>query len=183
MATNMSLKNQLKARSVMGKEIVNSEVSVNPAPKTNLTKPAFKLGSKAYIQLALKTGLYKTLNVIEVYSGQLKYWDPVTEKLIIDIEAKTGKAVIGYAGYFELFNGFKKCVYVTKSSMENRGKTLGWNGANYKKAVLKEMLSKWGILSLDTHSAYVPELHEEVLLYKPLLKEEDIYSLIPKEAI
>jgi recombination protein RecT len=183
MATNMSLKNQLKARGIMARKIVNSEASVKAASNINLTKPAFKLGSKAYVQLALRTGLYKTLNVIEVYCGQLRFWDPVTEKLIIDIEAKSGKAIIGYAGYFELFNGFKKCVYVTKSSLENRGKRLGWNSANYKRIVLKEMLSKWGILSLDTQKAYVPELNEEVLLYKPLLKEEDVYSLVPQEAI
>jgi recombination protein RecT len=194
MATNNSLKNQLKARRIMVKGLMENEVMVNQdlgvaAGAENLpvvensVRPAFKLGYKAYIQLALKTGMYKTLNVMEVFNGQLKFWDPVTEQLIIDPEAKISNAIIGYAGYFELFSGFKKCVYFTRDSLVNRRKRRVEGDINYKKIVLKDMLSKWGILSLDTQQAYVPELHEEVLLYKPLLKEEDIYSLRVMEGV
>jgi recombination protein RecT len=180
MATNTSLKNQLMARSISAKKIVKSEAAakiVNP----KAARPVFKMGNKAYVQLALKTGLYKTLNVIEVYDGQLKYWDPVTEKLIIDTEAKAGRGVIGYAAYFELFNGFKKCVYVTRVSLENRKSRQQEGDTNYKKIVLREMLLKWGILSLDTQNTYVPELNEEVLLYKPLLKDEEVLSVTAEE--
>jgi recombination protein RecT len=126
--------------------------------------------------------MYKTLNVMEVFNGQLKLWDPVTEQLIIDTEGKISNAVIGYAGYFELFNGFKKCVYFTRSSLKNRKQRRVEHDNNYKKIVLRDMLLKWGILSMDTQQAYVPELHEEVLLYKPLLKEEDVYSLANEES-
>jgi recombination protein RecT len=175
MATNKSLKNLLKSRRNIAIELVNSE-AVKVSGVSTSEKPNLKLGYKAYIQLALKTGLYKTLNVIEVFNGQLKHWDPVTEQLIIDPEAKVSKAVVGYAAYFELFRGFKKCIYITKSSLENSSKRRAAGDTNYKKIVLKDMLLKWGILSLDTESAYSPELHEEVLLYKPLLKEEEIYG-------
>jgi recombination protein RecT len=192
MATNNSLKNQLKARRFMVKGLVENEVMVkqelgvaagaeNLSVVENAVRPAFKLGYKAYMQLALKTGMYKTLNVVEVFNGQLKSWDPVTEQLIIDPEAKISCAIIGYAGYFELFSGFKKCVYFTRDSLVNRKKRRVEGDINYKKIVLKDLLSMWGILSLDTQKAYVPELHEEVLPYKPLLKDEDIYSLKAEE--
>src|SRR5690606_35091078 len=81
-------------------------------------KAQFQLGYKGYVQLALRTGQYKSINVIEIHEGELVKWNPLSEELIIDFEKKESDAIVGYAGYFELINGFKKSVYWTKEQIE-----------------------------------------------------------------
>lgn len=136
----------------------------------------FQIGYKGYIQLALRTGLYRSINVIEVYEGELRKWNRLTEELDIDEGARKSEHVIGYAGYFELTNGFIKRVYWSKEDIERHRKKFaksdfGWEN-NYdamaKKTVLRNMLSKWGILSIDMQRAYVndiddPEQTKEVI--------------------
>lgn len=74
-------------------------------------KAQFQLGYKGYIQLAQRSGQYKALNVIEVYEGELKGWNRLTEEFEFDQSGRQSNQVIGYVGYFELLNGFKKTVY------------------------------------------------------------------------
>lgn len=122
----------------------------------------FQLGYKGYIQLALRTSQYRAINVIEVYEGQLKRWNPLTEELELDFEAKQSDKVIGYAGFFELINGFRKTVYWTREQIETHRKKysksdFGWKNdfdAMAKKTVLKSLLSKWGILSIEMQNAF-----------------------------
>jgi recombination protein RecT len=131
-------------------------------------KATFQMGYKGYIQLALRTGKYKYINVLEIYEGELKSWNRLTEKLEIDFEAKKSDAVIGYAGYFELVNGFIKTVYWTaediKAHKEKFSKSdFGWKRdyhAMAKKTVLRNMLSKWGILSIEMQNAYTEEVRQ-----------------------
>ncbi|MNR93432.1 recombination and repair protein RecT [compost metagenome] len=131
-------------------------------------KATFQMGYKGYIQLALRTGKYKYINVLEIYEGELKGWNRLTEKLEIDFEAKKSDAVIGYAGYFELVNGFIKTVYWTaediKAHKEKFSKSdFGWKRdyhAMAKKTVLRNMLSKWGILSIEMQNAYTEEVKQ-----------------------
>ena len=73
--------------------------------------------SKGYIQLALRSGQYKAINVIDVHEGELVKWNPLTEEFEIDFEARRSDAVVGYAGYFELLNGFRKAVYWSKEEI------------------------------------------------------------------
>lgn len=128
-------------------------------------KAQFQLGYKGYIQLALRTGRYKAINVIEVCEGELKKWNPLTEELDIDFEKRKSDAVIGYAGYFELINGFRKSVYWTRDQIESHRKKFsksdfGWKkdyDAMAKKTVIRNMLSKWGILSIEMQDAYNKE--------------------------
>jgi len=122
----------------------------------------FQLGYKGYTQLALRTSQYRAINVIEVYEGQLKRWNPLTEELELDFEAKESDKVIGYAGFFELVNGFRKTVYWTREQIEAHRKKysksdFGWKNdfdAMAKKTVLKSLLSKWGILSIEMQNAF-----------------------------
>jgi len=128
----------------------------------------FQLGYKGYIQLALRTGQYKHINVIEVYEGELQKWNRLTEELEIDFDQRKSDKVVGYAAYFELTNGFKKTVYWTKEEVEKHRKQFsksdfGWKNdwdAMAKKTVLKNMLAKWGILSIEMQKAIVDDERE-----------------------
>lgn len=129
-------------------------------------KAQFQLGYKGYIQLALRTGQYRNINVIEVYEGELKKWDRLTEELELDFENRKSDKVIGYTGYFELINGFRKTVYWSKEEIEKHKKKFsksdfGWKNdydAMAKKTVIRNMLNKWGILSIDMQKAYVEDV-------------------------
>lgn len=128
-------------------------------------KAQFILGYKGYVQLALRTGQYKSINVIEVHEGELCEWNPLTEELQVDFEQKKSDAIIGYAGYFELLNGFKKSTYWTKEQITRHKNKFsksdfGWKkdfDAMAKKTVLRNMLSKWGILSIEMQEAYAAD--------------------------
>ncbi|WP_079475592.1 recombinase RecT [Marinococcus halophilus] len=128
----------------------------------------FQIGYKGLIQLALRTGQYRNINVIEVHEGELQKWDKLTEEMEIDFEAKESDKVIGYAGFFELINGFRKTVYWSKEQIEAHKNKFsksgfGWKNdwdAMAKKTVIRNMLSKWGILSIDMQTAYSEEAKE-----------------------
>jgi len=127
----------------------------------------FQLGYKGYIQLALRTGQYKSINVIEVREGELVKWNRLTEEIELDLDAATSDKVIGYCGYFKLVNGFEKTVYWTRDQIEahrikfNKAKDKKslnnvWRSdydAMAMKTVLRNMLGKWGILSIEMQKA------------------------------
>lgn len=129
----------------------------------------FQLGYKGYIQLALRSGQYRYINAIPVHEGELVKWNPLTEEIEIDFESKKSDVVIGYAGYFELLNGFRKTVYWTKEQIDaHRRKfsksSFGWDNdwdAMALKTVIKAMLSKWGILSVDMQKAVIEDDEEK----------------------
>lgn len=124
-------------------------------------KAQFQLGYKGYIQLALRTGQYKGINVIEVREGELIKWNRLTEELELDLEGATSEKIVGYCGYFKLINGFEKTVYWSRAEIEAHKKKFsksdfGWKkdfDAMAKKTVLRNMLSKWGILSIEMQTA------------------------------
>lgn len=156
----------------------------------------FIIGYKGYIQLAQRSGQYKALNAITVYEGQMVDWNPLTEEFTFSYEGKISDEVIGYVGFFELLNGFKKTVYWTKQEVEehrisnnkNREKTKltgAWKD-NYDqmaiKTVLRNMLSKWGILSIEMQSAVTSD--EKVFRYddkNDLIEETKIDEMEPIE--
>lgn len=124
-----------------------------------IKKAQFQLGYRGYVQLALRTSQYKNINVVEVYKGQLKSWNPLTEELQFDFDNKESEEVIGYAGFFRLTNGFEKVVYWRKEDVLNHAKKYSktfssgpWKtdfDSMAKKTVLKDMIKKWGILSIE----------------------------------
>lgn len=128
-------------------------------------KAQFQLGYKGYIQLALRTGQYRYINVTPIHEGELIKWNPLTEDIDIDFEQRESEVVIGYAAYFELLNGFRKTVYWTKEAVEKHRKKFsksdfGWKNdwdAMAMKTVLKNLLSKWGILSVEMQKAVIEE--------------------------
>ncbi|KYD07673.1 recombinase RecT [Saccharococcus caldoxylosilyticus] len=157
--------------------------------KQKTKKAQFQLGYKGYIQLALRTGQYRYINAIPVYEGELKKWNRLTEEFEIDFEAKKSDVVIGYAGYFELINGFRKTVYWTKEQIELHRKrfsksSFGWDNdydAMALKTVIKNMLSKWGILSVEMQNAF-NEDEKEVREVKDITNEVQEAEYIEAEA-
>lgn len=154
----------------------------------------FILGYKGYIQLAQRSGQYKALNALAIYDGQLIDWNPLTEEFTFDYKAKVSDKVIGYVGFFELLNGFKKTVYWTKQEIEShriknakgydKEKLSGAWVDNYDsmaiKTVLRNMLSKWGLLSVEMQSAITSD--EKVFRVdenNDLIEETDLSDMEP----
>jgi recombination protein RecT len=142
-------------------------------------KAQFQLGYKGYIQLALRTGQYRYINVTPIHEGELIKWNPLTEEIDIDFEQRESEVVMGYAAYFELLNGFRKTVYWTREQVEKHRKKFsksdfGWKNdwdAMAMKTVLKNLLSKWGILSVEMQKAVIEDNEDREL--KDVTPEED----------
>ena len=145
-----------------------------PFKSNGVQKAQFILGYKGYIQLAQRSGQYKAFNVTPVYEGELISWNRLTEEIEFDPTKKTSDLVIGYCGYFELLNGFKKTTYWTKEEVEAHrikhnklrdkkalnGVWLSDYDSMACKTVLKNLLSKWGILSIEMQTAVLRDERE-----------------------
>ncbi len=119
----------------------------------------FQIGYKGLVQLAMRSGQYKTINVAEVYEGEIKSENRFTGEY--EFGEKTSDKVVGYMAYFRLTNGFEKYMYMTREEAERHGKKYSqtfkrgiglWAtdfDAMAKKTVLKMLLSKFGILSIE----------------------------------
>lgn len=147
------------------------------------TKAQFQMGYKGYIQLALRTGQYKAINVVEIREGELISWNPLSEEVEIDFTKRKSDKVIGYAGYFKLLNGFEKTVYWSREDVEAHAKKFSktysfTNGvwqtdfdSMAKKTVLRNLLSKWGILSIEMQKAYSADNNS---VKDTILKEDNV---------
>ena len=76
----------------------------------------FQLGYRGYIQLAMRSGQYRTLNSGAVREGQIADIDFVTGDIIRG--EKISDKVVGYVAYMELLNGFNKIFYMTVEELE-----------------------------------------------------------------
>lgn len=81
----------------------------------------FVLGYKGYIQLAIRSGYYRNINVVEVKAGEFRRWNPLTEDFdaewITDPNAREKAPTVGYVAMFEYLNGFRKVLYWTVDKM------------------------------------------------------------------
>lgn len=135
----------------------------------------FQLGYKGYIQLAIRSGQYKKLNVLAIKQGELIKYDPLNEeievKLIENDTEREETETIGYYAMFEYTNGFRKTLYWSKAKMEahalqysqgykkDKSKGTNWtfwskdfDGMAYK-TMLRQLISKWGIMSIEMQQA------------------------------
>lgn len=89
--------------------------------KITVKEAQFQMGYKGYIQLAVRSGQYRKLNVLAVKEGELVRFDPLTEeievRLIDDEEEREQARTVGYYAMFEYVNGFKKAIYWSKRKM------------------------------------------------------------------
>lgn len=140
----------------------NSKVKgENGEPDKWVTAAQFQMGYKGFIQLAQRSGQYKTISAAPVYEGQLISEDPL-KGFEFDWTAKKNDKIIGYAGYFALINGFEKTLYMSVEDLQKHGekysKTYSQTSSKWKtdfeamamKTVIKLLLSKFAPLSVDT---------------------------------
>lgn len=136
----------------------------------------FQLGYKGYIQLAIRSGQYRDIDVIEIREGEYQGRDKVSGKhlfnFIEDDDMRDSLPVIGYMAYFEYLNGFYKNMYWSKDKMEKHAVkystayasdkknktdysfwTKDFDGMAFK-TMIRQLISKWGIMSIDFQLAY-----------------------------
>lgn len=170
--------------SILSAALLGESLKLSPSPqlgqyymvpfnnnKKGYKEAQFQLGYKGYIQLAIRSGQYKKLNVLAIKEGELVRFDPLNEEievnLIEDEEAREEAKAVGYYAMFEYTNGFKKAMYWSKKKMEahalkyskgykaKKGYTF-WEkdfDAMAYKTMLRQLISKWGIMSIDMQSA------------------------------
>jgi recombination protein RecT len=171
--------------SILSSALLGQSLKLSPSPqlghyymmpfknnKNNTTEAQFVMGYKGMIQLAIRSGYYKRLNVLAIKEGELVRYNPLDEdievNLIEDEEQREAAPTIGYYAMFEYTNGFKKAIYWSKKRMEahalrysagykaKKGYTF-WEkdfDAMAYKTMLRQLISKWGIMSIDMQQAY-----------------------------
>ena len=197
--------------SILNAALLGEALGLSPSPqlgqfymvpfknnKKNCKEAQFQLGYKGYIQLAIRSGYYKKLNVLPIKEGELIRYDPLNEELEVDLieddilreEAET----IGYYAMFEYENGFRKTLYWSKKKMQAHAdkyssayslKIAGdiaqgkipekdmWKYSSFwykdfdamaMKTMLRQLISKWGIMSIDMQNAFDKDMaviHED----------------------
>lgn len=179
--------------SIVSAALLGESLKLSPSPqlahyyivpfknsKKGTTEGQFQMGYKGYIQLAIRTGQYKKLNVLAIKEGELIRYDPLDEEievqLIEDEDAREEMPTIGYYAMFELLNGYRKTLYWSKKKMEAHAKRYSqgyrqdlnkgtaytfwskdFDGMAYK-TMLRQLLSKWGVLSIEMQEAYSKDM-------------------------
>lgn len=140
--------------------------------KNNRVTAQFQIGYRGMLQLAQRSGEYKRINAMAVKEGELIHYDPFNDDIelqyIEDEEQRESLQTIGYFAMFEYRNGFRKVLYWSRAKMEQhalkysqgyrakKGYTF-WEkdfDAMAVKTMLRQLISKWGIMSLEMQKAY-----------------------------
>lgn len=140
----------------------------DPKTRTKVMEAQFQMGWKGFVQLAERSGQYRTLNAAVCYEGQIKDIDFITGEIIRG--DKISDKVIGYVAYMELVNGFRKTMYMTveevmahakqysksfASDLKYGNKKSVWStnfDAMALKTVLKLLISKYGVMSIEMNN-------------------------------
>lgn len=139
--------------------------------KTGEKNAQFCIGWKGYVQMALRSGQYKHINVIEIKEGELKKYNRLTEEYEIewidDDKEREKAATSHYIAYIELVNGYKKSLLWSKDKMlahANKysksyqadlkyGTTKSFWLQDFdsqaKKTLIRQIISKWGVMSTE----------------------------------
>lgn len=179
--------------SILSAALLGESLNLSPSPqlghfymvpyknnKRGVSEAQFQLGYKGYIQLAIRSGQYRDIDVISVKEGELIAYDPFTKKAefeaIIDPIKREKAMTIGYFAYFTLLNGFTKQLYWTKEQMEAHARQYspGYagdlkRGTKYTfwskdfdgmahKTMIRQLISKWGIMSIDMTTGFSSDM-------------------------
>lgn len=139
----------------------------------------FQMMYKGFIQLAIRSGYYEKMNYAAVYEDELKRYNPITGEIefVKDFSQCTQREsgdeskVVGYYAWFRLKTGFSQELFMSTAAVDNHAKKYSqayrydiekkkksskWTTdfeAMALKTVIKLLLSKWGILSVDMQRA------------------------------
>lgn len=128
-------------------------------------KAQFQMGYKGFVQLAMRTGMYKTINATHVYEGEIESFNRITGEVKFSETGATSDKIVGYIAYFKLLNGFEKYEYWPIERVIEHAKRFSQSyGSNYSpwktdfdamaiKTVLKHLLSRYGVLSIEMQTA------------------------------
>lgn len=169
--------------SIVSAALLGASLNLTPSPqlgqfylvpfkdKNRGTVAEFVLGYHGMLQLAIRSGQYKKINVLPIKAGELVRFDPLEEEievnLIEDEEERENAETIGYYASFTYLNGFKKSIYWSRKKMEahalrysagyraKKGFTF-WEkdfDAMACKTMLRQLLSKWGAMDINMQTA------------------------------
>jgi len=192
--TNPALQ-ECENMSIVSAALLGESLKLSPSPQLghyymvpfNNTKKGckeaqFQLGYKGYLQLAIRSGQYKKINVLAIKQGELVRFDPLEEtievSLIDDEYAREQAPTIGYYAMFEYLNGFRKAMYWSRQKMEAHALKYSKGYAAKKgytfwekdfdgmalKTMIRQLISKWGIMSIEMQQAYEADqavIHED----------------------
>lgn len=179
------------AGTILSGGLLGESLNLSPSPqlgqfylvpfndKTRGKVATFQLGWHGYVQLAIRSGYYKKLNVLPVKQGELVRFNPLEEEIEINLidndTIREETPTIGYYAFFEYTNGFKKAIYWSKEKMEahalkysqgyrsdkkNHTEYTFWSKSfddMAMKTMLRQLISKWGIMSSELQEAYVKD--------------------------
>ena len=197
-ATNRTLQ-ECDAGSILSGALLGEALNLSPSPQLGQYylvpfkgKAQFQLGYKGYIQLAIRSGQYKKLNVLAIKEGELISYDALNEeidvKLIDDEEEREKANTIGYYAMFEYTNGFRKTLYWSKNKMKKHATQYSQSymkdvkdGTRYSfwskdfdgmafKTMLRQLISKWGIMSVEMQEALSKDM--------AVIKEDGSYDYV-----
>lgn len=122
-------------QSILSAALLGESLQLSPSPqlghyymvpfnntKAGTKEAQFQMGYKGYIQLAIRSGQYKRLNVVAIKEGELEYFNPLNEDIKVNLmvddwDKRETAPTIGYYAMFELVNGFRKTLYWSKAQM------------------------------------------------------------------
>lgn len=176
-------------QSILSAALLGEGLNLSPSPqlgqfymvpydnrKTGNKEAQFQLGYKGYIQLAIRSGQYKKLNVVAIKQGELVRFDPLNEEIEVHLIEDEGERetapTIGYYAMFEYVNGFRKAIYWSREKMEKHAERYSAGYRAHKgytfwekdfdamafKTMLRQLISKWGIMSIDMQTAYTSDM-------------------------
>lgn len=172
MVNNSSTLAKCEPTSIISAAVVSASLNLPLDPNLGFAaivpfgdKASFQIMYKGLIQLAMRSGQYKTIGVTEICEGEYISGNPLTGEYIFDFEGRTSDKIVGFAAYFSLVNGFEKTIYWPVQQVEAHGKRFSqtykkgyglWKEdfiSMGKKTVLKNLISKWGVLSIEMQKA------------------------------
>lgn len=151
--------------------------------------PTFQLGYRGYIQLAMRTGAYRYINADIVYAGELVKRDKLTGEIVLDEGQRISDEKVGYFAYIETINGFRKTLYMTteqiiehaKKYSKSYGKPNNAWATNFDdmalKTCLRQLLSKYGIMSVEMQQAYMEDSKDMVDFADQAIQDGDVIDV------